>query len=843
MPRAEVHVLGSKAGYTTLMASPGVSARERQALEELGFGGVSREEDMDSLVREPCMMGRQLPGGRWAISRLLPGGRDDFGRATVEVVTIILTPQDWAKGLPDLAKLAMDHAAWASIRLQADRAVEFPSTSVAQRAMQRPVATTLDALELARDAAGLAWMSGQPALVVAMLHALTPADAMAVSWGIGLFTVPPAVELCSMRAGTTPSSSRALVAIQPLATEARTVLGARALAAVAANECIGRLASLRELQVELAPAMMTRERTTPRSMPSRDAAQEHRQQGLSTDRRLIWAGGAAIALSLLLLVVAVVLRSRGTTTNLPAAAGTTGGAVAVVLDTDGDGIDDANDPDDDNDGMQDRLEVEQGTDPLVPDAPTATTPAPVPTGVALNAPTIKRRVEPAAPPIGPKPDQPAPVQPSDPDTAPVTAPVDTPVTAPVDTPVTAPLGKLGDLDGDGLPDWLERIKGTDPNKSDSDGDGVGDATDAFPLDPTLSIDSDGDGIDDANDDDDDNDGLVDAAEAIKGSDPLIADTDRDGSNDLVDAHPTDANKRIEDTDRDGFNNDSPSESDIDGDGIPNDEDRDRDGDGVENVDEPVMPSEQRDEGRLPCDRTTDCDGDGTPDGKDRFPLDATEWSDADGDGFGDRVDDPEPKDGSKPDCVGYVQRVARALDSWRLDDGPESLRGLGRRDGQSKQSAATSKDRLVRALSALVERSASYPFIQGLSATDESPALALKRFESGMAKIDDDTLKDTELEVRRALCSLGSLWRDALAAAKNDSEVETAIVEGVRGQQRLDEKQLGPVRECIRQLRLVDCDALERGRDAPSRRLLRQELDRLRDELDRRARQKREDAP
>ncbi|MBM4052896.1 MAG: hypothetical protein FJ270_09190 [Planctomycetes bacterium] len=112
-----------------------------------------------------------------------------------------------------------------------------------------------------------------------------------------------------------------------------------------------------------------------------------------------------------------------------------------------------------------------------------------------------------------------------------------------------------------------------------------------------------------------------------------------------------------------------------------------------------------------------------------------------------------------------------------------------------------------------------------------------------MAKIDDDTLKDTELEVRRALCSLASLWRDARAAAKNDSEVETAIVEGVRGQQRLDEKQLGPVRECIRQLRLVDCDALERGRDDPSRRLLRQELDRLRDELDRRARQKREDAP
>jgi len=256
-----------------------------------------------------------------------------------------------------------------------------------------------------------------------------------------------------------------------------------------------------------------------------------------------------------------------------------------------------------------------------------------------------------------------------------------------------------------------------------------------------------------------------------------------------------------------------------------------------------MPSEQRDEGRLPCDRTTDCDGDGTPDGTDRFPLDATEWSDADGDGFGDRVDDPEPKDGSKPDCVGYVRRVARALDSWRLDDGPEQLGEFGRRERQPAQPAATAKERLARALAALVQRTPSYPFLLGFPASDESPVAALKRFESGMAKIDDDTLKDTELEVRRALCSLGSLWRDARAAAKNDSEAETAIVEGVRGQQRLDEKQLVPVRECIKQLKLVDCDALERGGDDPSRRLLRQELDRLRDELDRRARQKREDAP
>ncbi len=849
MPRADVHVLGSKAGYTTLAASRGVTARERQALEELGFGGVSREEDMDSLRSEPCMIGRQLPSGRWAVSRLLPGGRDDFGRATVEVVTIILTPNDWAKGLPDLAKLASDHAAWASIRSQSERGVELPAAVVEQRVMQRSEASTLDALESAREAAGLAWIAGQPALVMAVLHALTPADAMAVSWGIGLFTVPPVVELCSMRAGTMPSSGRALVAIQPAAAGARTALGARALAAVAAKDRIGRLASLRELHLEPSVASRSSERAMMRTSPSVDAAPGPARESPWTDRRLLWAGAAAIGFAMVLLVVAIVLRGRAGSANAVPSGASTGAALATVLDTDGDGIDDAMDPDDDNDGMPDRLELAQGTDPLVPNAPTATTPAPAPTGVGLSAPAIKRPVEPVAPATGPQPAQPAASDPAStqsaatrespkPSTGSESAPADAAASKPADASAQ-PAGKLGDADGDGLPDTLERIKGTDPQRRDSDGDGVGDAADAFPLDPARSLDTDGDGIDDSLDPDDENDGLVDAAEVIKGSDPLKPDTDGDGMDDLRDAYPADGTKRLEDTDGDGLVNGSPGENDLDGDGITDDKDPDRDNDGVQNADEAVLPTEDRDQGRLPCPDTIDCDGDGVRDDQDRFPLNPAEWADADLDGFGDRALDPAPDDGSRPDCIGFVRRVARALDSWRLDDGPESLEEFGRRERQATQPAATAGDRLVLALSALVKRSASYPFILGCSASDESPAAALKRLESGLSNADDATLEATERDMLRALCSLGSLWRDARAAAKSDNDVTETIVEGVRGQLMLDDKQLPPVRECIRQLKLIDCDALAKGKDDPNRRLLRQELDRLRDELDRRVRQKR----
>ena len=849
MPRADVHVLGSKAGYTTLAASRGVTARERQALEELGFGGVSREEDMDSLRSEPCMIGRQLPSGRWAVSRLLPGGRDDFGRATVEVVTIILTPNDWAKGLPDLAKLASDHAAWASIRSQSERGVELPAAVVEQRVMQRSEASTLDALESAREAAGLAWIAGQPALVMAVLHALTPADAMAVSWGIGLFTVPPVVELCSMRAGTMPSSGRALVAIQPAAAGARTALGARALAAVAAKDRIGRLASLRELHLEPSVASRSSERVMMRTSPSVDAAPGPARESPWTDRRLLWAGAVAIGFSMVLLVVAIVLRGRAGSANAVPSGASTGAALATVLDTDGDGIDDAMDPDDDNDGMPDRLELAQGTDPLVPNAPTATTPAPAPTGVGLSAPAIKRRVEPVAPATGPKPAQPAASDPAStqsaatrespkPSTGSESAPADAAASKPADASAQ-PAGKLGDADGDGLPDTLERIKGTDPQRRDSDGDGVGDASDAFPLDPARSLDTDGDGIDDSLDPDDENDGLVDAAEVIKGSDPLKPDTDGDGMDDLRDAYPADGTKRLEDTDGDGLVNGSPGENDLDGDGITDDKDPDRDNDGVKDADEAVIPTDERDQGRLPCTDTPDCDGDGVRDLQDRFPLDPTEWADADGDGFGDRALDPAPNDGSRPDCVGYVRSLAQALDSWRLDDGPEQLGEFGGREKQPKQPAATAKERLVRALAALVQRTPSYPFLLGFPASDESPAAALKRFEQGLSSADDAALEATERDVLRALCSLGSLWRDARAAARSDQEAIEAVLAGLAGQLALDDQHVSAVRECIRQLKLIDCDALAKGKDDPNRRLLRQELDRLRDELDRRVRQKR----
>ena len=151
-------------------------------------------------------------------------------------------------------------------------------------------------------------------------------------------------------------------------------------------------------------------------------------------------------------------------------------------DTDGDGIDDAqeaidgtdpNDPDSDNDGVNDGQEALDGTDPLDPDSDDD----------------------------GVNDGQEA-------------------------TDGTDPLD--ADSDNDGLNDGDEADAGTDPLDSDSDDDGVLDGADDFPLDPTETTDTDGDGDGNNADTDDDGDGISDTQEALDGTDPLDADSDNDG---------------------------------------------------------------------------------------------------------------------------------------------------------------------------------------------------------------------------------------------------------------------------------------------------------------------------
>jgi large repetitive protein len=102
-------------------------------------------------------------------------------------------------------------------------------------------------------------------------------------------------------------------------------------------------------------------------------------------------------------------------------------------------------------------------------------------------------------------------------------------------------GPLGDLDGDGLSNGLEGDLGTDPLDPDTDQDGLGDGEEVQETD-TDPLDEDTDG-----------DGLTDGEELLEyGTDPLDEDTDGDGLTDGVEVHEQGTDPLDPDSDDDGM---------------------------------------------------------------------------------------------------------------------------------------------------------------------------------------------------------------------------------------------------------------------------------------------------
>ena len=245
--------------------------------------------------------------------------------------------------------------------------------------------------------------------------------------------------------------------------------------------------------------------------------------------------------------------------------------------------------------------------------------------------------------------------------------------------------------------WDNFVWVIDPSmKADTDNDGVPDVSDNCPnVSNPLQGNTDGDTQGDACDSDDDHDGITDnspddcpgGGAANWGStqnfdDPANStDWDRDGCKDDVE----DA-----DIDNDGVENDvdlcprssyqpprptwtSDGQTDVDGDGCRDaDEDTDDDADGFEDVSDDCPTvfgnSTLGEEGCLDNDgdgwsnnfddcpdafgnstlggknACPDMDGDGWADQDDDFPMDATQWDDTDGDGYGDNPEGTTPDD-------------------------------------------------------------------------------------------------------------------------------------------------------------------------------------------------------
>lgn len=189
----------------------------------------------------------------------------------------------------------------------------------------------------------------------------------------------------------------------------------------------------------------------------------------------------------------------------------TSAALDIDLDTDKDRTGNRVDTDDDNDGLTDVKETEQGTDPLKSDT---------------DADGLSDSEESAG---GTNPLK------SDTDgdgltdkdeqtrgTSPTKADTDGDGLTDGEEVKGGTSPTKSDTDGDGLSDAEEKKRGTNPLLRDSDKDGVDDKEDLFPLDPHETSDRDGDGKGDNSDTDDDNDGQTDAVEKIQGTDPGVA---------------------------------------------------------------------------------------------------------------------------------------------------------------------------------------------------------------------------------------------------------------------------------------------------------------------------------
>ena len=213
-----------------------------------------------------------------------------------------------------------------------------------------------------------------------------------------------------------------------------------------------------------------------------------------------------------------------------------------------------------------------------------------------------------------------------------------------------------DDDGDGIPDLQDRYPlDTDndgiPNAEDSDddNDGIADVADGLPLDATESLDTDGDGFGNNADMDDDGDGVPDSDDAL----PLDArdsvDTDGDGIGDTTDVFPSDAAET----------------ADFDGDGIGDNADSDDDNNGVADADD-VYPFDST--------ASKDTDGDGVPDSRDRYPTHPGEWANSDNAGFGDNRDTDDDNDGVRDvDDVFPLDRTRWNLTSYRVRLSDESV--------------------------------------------------------------------------------------------------------------------------------------------------------------------------
>ncbi|HMN96431.1 MAG TPA: hypothetical protein PKC43_11235 [Phycisphaerales bacterium] len=183
-----VHLFGSRRGYRTLARSADVTAAEDAALSGIGFGQVTDARAIAMLATRVTAVGRPLPGGRFAITRALPGGADDAGRPTLALCTLLIGPRAYCdRARYALAPLLGDRSLWDLRRFESGAAIELPVASPRARQANRRDLAVADAWLLALEADAVAVLPpGSETAILALPEVLASVDAMRFRWGVNV---------------------------------------------------------------------------------------------------------------------------------------------------------------------------------------------------------------------------------------------------------------------------------------------------------------------------------------------------------------------------------------------------------------------------------------------------------------------------------------------------------------------------------------------------------------------------------------------------------------------------------------------------------------------------------
>jgi hypothetical protein len=216
MARAEIHILGSKSGYTTLASSPGISDGERAELEVLVFGDATSSEARARLERHAVMTGRPLRSGRIAISRMLPGGTDDVGRPTVEIVTLVVGAADYALVSAGLGQLAASTREWNEARRLVRSGMDLDLPDGDHDACDAGVLRAYETWVAACRAGSVGLLDeDDQGWLLALVALLEPSDQRRCRWGVGLLSVSAPVDICTLSPGAGTVGARPVLRAAP----------------------------------------------------------------------------------------------------------------------------------------------------------------------------------------------------------------------------------------------------------------------------------------------------------------------------------------------------------------------------------------------------------------------------------------------------------------------------------------------------------------------------------------------------------------------------------------------------------------------------------------------------